>query len=76
MIIKKLETYIILIKPKDISNVALEVKEELQLKAGFQNSRIIQIKRLSIDDAILGNENYLLDYSDYVPVQVTTLKII
>lgn len=76
MIIKKLETYIVIMKPKNPSNVFEELKEELQLKYGFDNSKIIEMKKLTIDDPILGNKDYFLQYPDYVPIQITILRLV
>lgn len=76
MIIKKLETHIILIKPKNKDNVFKELKEELSFRSGFSNSRIISMKQLDIDDPILGNKDYFLDYKEHIPIQVVSLRII
>jgi len=76
MIIKKVETYIILMKPKNPKNVFEELKQELKLKSGFENTRIIEMKRLPVEDPVIGNKDYFLQYPDYVPIQITILRLV
>lgn len=75
MIIKKLETYIILIKPKK-DDIFEQVKSEILLKPGFENIRIVEMEVLDKDDSILGNKDYMLQYKEYEAVKVTVLKLI